>query len=108
MVKDAPSKPKVYSIPTDSEILMVCSTTEGMLSNRTFSLVKEENARLKKSFRSWFISALLDVLPKYAHKEDLMTMLTRVNNNVAQNHENFNSFQVCSITTTLTKHIYLT
>ena len=39
---------------------------------------------------SWFVQAIADVFSDYAHTEDVVSMLIRVNNKVAREFESFN------------------
>ncbi|XP_031561639.1 caspase-3-like [Actinia tenebrosa] len=59
------------SLPSDSDILIAYSTVPGFVSWRN----QDEG--------SWFVQALVDVFKTYASKEDILSMITRVNRKVA-------------------------
>ena len=62
---------------------------------------------------SWFIQALCEMLNKYAHRLELMHILTRVNRKVAIEYESFSTDaafhakkQIPCIMSMLTKELY--
>jgi hypothetical protein len=62
---------KIESVTTDADLLLSYATTPGFASWRD------------KRTGSWYIQALVEVIKNYAAKEDLASMLTRVNRKVA-------------------------
>ena len=102
VVRDSDSKIR-FTVPTDSDILMVCSSGEGMVSKREYS-----NLGGKKKVESWFIHALGEVLEHYAWNEDLLKMLTRVNRMVARTGDENTGMQMPCQFSTLTRTVFLT
>ena len=93
-------------LPSDADFLIAYSTTKGYLSHRRFT----DDARLAeiedKTLGSWFISCLVQVFQKYSHKEDLMTMLTRVNNSLCKLYTVNSCKQISCQLSMLTKKVY--
>ncbi len=101
VVKDSKTnKANLYRNPTESDILVSCSASHGMTSERTFNLTKKQT-------NSWYVSALHEVVSKYAEREDVLTMLTRVNNQVALPHDGTKYLNMPCIYSTLRKRVYL-
>lgn len=73
-------------LPSDADFLIAYSTTKGYLSHRRFTVNARVAATHGKILGSWFISCLVQVLHEYSHKEDLMTMLTRVNKSMSREY----------------------
>lgn len=63
------------SLPSDSDILIAYSTVPGFVSWRN----QDEG--------SWFVQALVEVFKTYASREDILSMITRVNRKVAMEFE---------------------
>ena len=85
--RDSPGQSGVTPtlLPTESDILVAYSTTPGHVSFR-----HHHNG-------SWFIQALVKVLNEYAHREDLNTMMVRVNKEVGS-FEHQEDSQTCKQT----------
>nr|AJP16708.1 caspase 3 [Bos grunniens] len=88
-------------IPVEADFLYAYSTAPGYFSWR--------NAKNG----SWFIQALCEMLKKYAHRLELMHILTRVNRKVAIEYESFSTDsafhakkQIPCIMSMLTKELY--
>ena len=71
-------------LPSEADFLIAYATTRGYVSYRRYTAKKTDAAAHGKMLGSWFISCLVQVFQKYSHKEDLMTMLTRVNNSMCK------------------------
>lgn len=69
---------KPENIPAEADLLVAYSTVPGYVSW----------SNLQKG--SWFVQAIVDVFSTYAHKEDVVSMLIRVNRKVATEFESFN------------------
>ncbi|XP_068681135.1 caspase-3-like [Montipora foliosa] len=94
-------------LPSDADILIAYSTTKGYLSHRRFTVNIKDAERYGKILGSWFISCLMQVLQQYSHKEDLMTMLTRVNNSLSKQYsEPDGCKQISCQLSMLTKKVY--
>ena len=63
------------AIPSDADFLLSYATTPGFVSWR------------HQAKGSWYIQALVEVFERYACKEDLMSMLTMVNDKVAKDFQ---------------------
>lgn len=88
-------------IPVEADFLYAYSTAPGYFSWRN------------SKYGSWFIQALCEMLKKYAHKLELMHILTRVNRKVATEYESFSTDsafhakkQIPCIMSMLTKELY--
>ena len=66
------------TLPAEADTLVAYSTVPGYVSW----------SNLQKG--SWFVQAIVDVFSAYAHKEDVVSMLVRVNGKVAREFESFN------------------
>ena len=95
------SEPPTIRIPTDSDILVAYSTTEGRPAYRD---VDWSDGR--PTGGSWFISCMMQVFHAYGDREDLMTMMVRVNRAISKYGEN--DKQVPCQVSMLTKKIYFT
>ncbi|RMX42441.1 hypothetical protein pdam_00010896 [Pocillopora damicornis] len=71
-------EPEPESLPAEADMLVAYSTVPGYVSWNN----------LAKG--SWFVQAIADVFSDYAHTEDVVSMLIRVNNKVAREFESFN------------------
>ena len=91
-------------VPTDSNILMVYATTPGRLA------YKHTDCKPKSDSvpHSWFLDALCQVLQGHAEREDLLSMLTRVNNHVAMIGDEDIGKQIPLQVSTLTRKVILT
>ncbi|XP_020383398.1 caspase-9 isoform X1 [Rhincodon typus] len=65
----------VSSLPTPSDILVSYSTFPGYVSWR------------HKKDGSWYMKTLVNIFSKYAHSDDLQTLLTRVTRSISENKE---------------------
>ena len=95
------SKKVVYRVPTDSDILMVCATTEGRFANRTLEIASET-----VSTASWFLDAMQQIFMCYADKEDVSSMMLRINRHVALLGDENMGMQVPCQFSTLTKRVF--
>lgn len=95
------SKNQVYRVPTDSDILMVCATTEGRLANRTLEI-----AQGTVRTTSWFLDAMQQIFTRYADKEDVSSMMLRINRHVALLGDENTGMQVPCQFSTLTKRVF--
>jgi len=68
---------KPENLPAEADLLVAYSTVPGYVSW----------SNLQKG--SWFVQAIVDVFSTYAHKEDVVSMLIRVNRKVATEFESF-------------------
>lgn len=96
-------------LPSDADFLIAYSTTKGHVSNRRFA----DNVRVAESIGkflgSWFISCLVQILETYSGREDLMTMLTRVNQSMCKEYSVPGGFkQISCQLSMLTKKVYFT
>ena len=94
-------KNPIRSVPTDSDILVVYSTTKGRPAYRC---VDYSSRRPKGG--SWFITCLTKVFHEYGDKEDLMTMMVRVNRALSK-YGDVHKQIPCQVSM-LTKKIYFT
>lgn len=93
-------------LPSDADFLVAYSTTKGYVSHRRFTDSARSAAALGESLGSWFISCLVQVLCDNSHKEDLMTMLTRVNKAMSEFYTDGGSKQISCQLSMLTKKVY--
>lgn len=93
-------------LPSDADFLIAYSTTKGYVSHRRFTDSARAAAANGKSLGSWFISCLVQVLRANSHKEDLMTMLTRVNKAMSEFYTEGGSKQISCQLSMLTKKVY--
>ncbi|XP_038677989.1 caspase-9 isoform X2 [Scyliorhinus canicula] len=83
------------SLPTTSDILVSYSTFPGYVSWRD----KKEG--------SWYMKALVQVFSKYAHSDDLQTLLTWVTRSISENEEAKGTYkQIPGSFNFLRKHFY--
>lgn len=108
VIADAGEKEEMpVKLPTDADVLIAYSTTKGYLSHRRFTVNMEDAKLYSTKLGSWFISCLVQVFLKYSHREDLMTMLTRVNNSLSQLYsEPHGCKQISCQLSMLTKKVY--
>ena len=97
------TKQPVCRVPTDSDILLMCSTTQGRSAHKYTEYPKGYDAIA----HSWFIEALQQVFTVHAQKEDLLSMLTKVNNHVAMMGNSEIGMQISCQFSTLTHKVYL-
>ncbi|GLG96498.1 Caspase-1, partial [Gryllus bimaculatus] len=83
-----------FTIPNEADILVAYSTYEGRVAYRD------------TDDGTWYISELCKEMDQSAKSDDLLTMLTRVNRQVALTKENFQEKQMPSLQSTLTRKIY--
>lgn len=93
-------------LPSDADFLIAYSTTKGYVSHRRFTDSARSAAKHGKSLGSWFISCLMQVLCDKSHREDLMTMLTRVNQAMTEFYTEGGSKQISCQLSMLTKKVY--
>jgi len=93
-------------LPSDADFLIAYSTTKGYVSHRRFIDSARTAAAYGESLGSWFISCLVQVLRANSHKEDLMTMLTRVNKAMSEFYTEGGSKQISCQLSMLTKKVY--
>ncbi|XP_074635064.1 caspase-3-like [Acropora palmata] len=108
VIADAGEKEEMpVKLPTDAGVLIAYSTTKGYLSHRRFSVNMEDAKLYSTKLGSRFISCLVQIFLKYSHREDLMTMLTRVNNSLSQLYSEPNGCkQISCQLSMLTKKVY--
>lgn len=93
-------------LPSDADFLIAYSTTKGTISHRRFTVDRRYAETHKESLGSWFISCLVQVLCENSHKEDLMTMLTRVNRAMCEFYTEGGSKQISCQLSMLTRKVY--
>lgn len=93
-------------LPSDADFLIAYSTTKGYVSHRRFTDSARTAAAYGESLGSWFISCLVQVLRANSHKEDLMTMLTRVNKAMSEFYTERGAKQISCQLSMLTKKVY--
>ena len=94
-------------LPSDADFLIAYSTTKGYVSHRRFTDDTRFASAHGESLGSWFISCLVQVLRANSHKEDLMTMLTRVNKAMSEFYtEGTGRKQISCQLSMLTKKVY--
>ncbi|XP_074635075.1 caspase-3-like [Acropora palmata] len=108
VIADAGEKEEMpVKLPTDADVLIAYSTTKGYLSHRRFTVNMKDAKLYSTKLGSWFISCLVQIFLKYSHREDLMTMLTRVNNSLSQLYSEPNGCkQISCQLSMLTKKVY--
>lgn len=108
VIADADEKEEMpVKLPTDADVLIAYSTTKGYLSHRRFTVNMKDAKLYSTQLGSWFISCLVQIFLKYSHREDLMTMLTRVNNSLSQLYSEPNGCkQISCQLSMLTKKVY--
>lgn len=83
------------TLPAEADTLVAYSTVPGYVSW----------SNLQKG--SWFVQAIVDVFSAYAHEEDVVSMLVRVNGKVAREFESFNrKKQIPAPVIMLTKKVF--
>ena len=83
------------TLPAEADTLVAYSTVPGYVSW----------SNLQKG--SWFVQAIVDVFNTYAHEEDVVSMLVRVNGKVAREFESFNrKKQIPAPVIMLTKKVF--
>lgn len=83
------------TIPAEADMLVAYSTVPGYVSW----------SHLQKG--SWFVQALVDVFGSYAKREDVVSMLVRVNGKVANEFESYNrKKQIPAPVVMLTKKVF--
>lgn len=88
-------EPEPESLPAEADVLVAYSTVPGYVSWNN----------LAKG--SWFVQAIADVFSDYAHTEDVVSMLIRVNNKVAREFESYNrKKQIPAPVIMLTKKVF--
>ena len=92
-------KPPTICVPTDSDIFVAYSTTEGRLAHRYVDWSKG-----RPTGGSWFMSCMMQVFNAYGDREDLMTMMVRVNRAVSKYGDD--SKQIPCQLSMLTKKVY--
>ncbi|EDO31564.1 predicted protein, partial [Nematostella vectensis] len=94
------------TLPSEADFLIAYSTTKGKVSFRRYTPDCAYMEANLASMGSWFISCLVDVLLAYSHREDLMSMLTRVNHAMASLYSNAGNKQMACQLSMLTKKLY--
>lgn len=88
-------EPEPESLPAEADMLVAYSTVPGYVSWNN----------LAKG--SWFVQAIADVFSDYAHTEDVVSMLIRVNNKVAREFESYDrKKQIPAPVIMLTKKVF--
>lgn len=100
------NKEMPVKLPSDADFLIAYSTTKGTISHRRFTVDRRDAETHKESLGSWFISCLVQVLCENSHKEDLMTMLTRVNRAMCEFYTEGGSKQISCQLSMLTRKVY--
>ena len=93
----------VLRVPTDSNILIVYATTPGRMAYKHTDYMYRSDAIA----HSWFLDVLCQVFDAHADSEDLLSMLTRVNNHVAMIGNEDSGMQIPSQFSTLTRKVFL-
>jgi len=91
---DAPAETRMIKLPLFADFLYYQSTTPG------FELYGDDSG-------SWFVQQLVKVFREHAHNEDVLSMLTRVNERVAKLRLKGKLPQLPSITSQLRKDLRL-
>ena len=92
-------------LQSDTNILVAYSTTE---KKKAYSYAMYPLQRIKEKTFSWFISCLLSIFKEYSEREDLLTMLTRVNKAMCLYGDEYKKKQISSQENRLTYKIYFT
>ena len=105
---DSESEQLPVKMPSDSDFLIAYSTTKEKCSYRRYipGGYDEYDAYENRRLGSWFIACLVDVLLAYAHDEDLLSMLTRVNKAMAELYSDLGHKQISCHLSILTKKLY--
>ena len=101
--RDGKGNSPAVCIPSDSDILIAYATSPGRVANKNVDYY----AHSEPIAHSWFLDALCQVLEAYAHKDDLLSMLTKVNRHVSLFGNSDIGMQVPSQFSTLTKKVFL-
>lgn len=94
------------TLPSDMDMLVAYSTTKGKAAYRQFMPDGDMMQKHLQSMGSWFISCLTQVLLVYSHQEDLLTMLTRVNQAMSELYTIKGFKQISCYLSMLTKKVY--
>ena len=110
IVPDSEGKEMVVKVPSEADFLIAYSTTKHYVSYRKFTDNVQLMAQQSATMGSWFISSMVQVFRAYSHRDDLMTMLTRVNKSLAElytgeNPSSGNKQMSCQLSM-LTKKLY--
>lgn len=95
------------TLPSDADFLISYSTTTGYKSYRRF-IMPTAGAPLSETLGSWFIFTLMRVLRENSHKDDLMTMLTKVNQEMIKYATGKGCKQIPSHVSMLTRKVFFT
>lgn len=88
-------EPEPETLPAEADMLVAYSTVPGYVSWNN----------LAKG--SWFVQAIADIFSAYAHTEDVVSMLIRVNHKVAREFESYNrKKQIPAPVIMLTKKVF--
>ncbi|PFX24689.1 Caspase-3 [Stylophora pistillata] len=93
-------------LPSEADFLISYSTTVGCISHRRFTDSTVYGERHREKLGSWFISCLVKVLHENSHTDDLMTMLTKVNQEMTKYKTDGGSKQISCHLTMLTRKVY--
>ncbi|XP_058951212.2 caspase-3 isoform X2 [Pocillopora verrucosa] len=95
------------TLPSDADFLISYSTTTGYKSYRRFTM-PTASAPPSETLGSWFIFTLMRVLRENSHKDDLMTMLTKVNQEMIKYATGKGCKQIPSHVSMLTRKVFFT
>ena len=95
------------TLPSDADFLISYSTTTGYKSYRKFTM-PTASAPPSETLGSWFIFTLMRVLRENSHKDDLMTMLTKVNQEMIKYATGKGCKQIPSHVSMLTRKVFFT
>lgn len=95
------------TLPSDADFLISYSTTPGYKSYRRFTMPAACPQPIdSESLGSWFISTLMRVLRENSHADDLMTMLTKVNQEMIRKATGNGNKQIPSHVSMLTRKVF--
>lgn len=106
LADSAQSEELPVKLPSEADFLISYSTTAGCISHRRFTDSTMNGERHSEKLGSWFISCLVKVLQENSHVDDLMTMLTKVNQEMIKYRTDGGSKQIPCHLTMLTRKVY--
>lgn len=92
-------------LPTDANTIIAYATTQGKKAH-SFSFYPWSGQEGQSG--SWFMKCAMQVFAEYADREDLLTMLTRVNRGMVAYGDDDNVKQISSQVSQLTCKVYFT
>ena len=83
-VTDDAEEEMVMKMPSEADILVAYSTTKDHRAYRRITDDEQAMLEHRSAMGSWFISCMVQVFKKFSGKEDLMTMMVKVNRAMTQ------------------------